>query len=120
MPLFKPHINAIQTTGYQESSHCTVVGCPIYPLIRMYYEIYAEMLYLSPEATNAKNKGTFFSSTFKVEEKKVPLFFELVASGLRYGRFLIFFFGIFRHFLKLPLYKCLYFYLKIGKFLKRT
>ena len=65
-------------------------------------------------------KGTFFSSTFKVEEKKVPLFFELVASGLRYGRFLIFFFGIFRHFLKLPLYKCLYFYLKIGKFLKRT
>ena len=60
------------------------------------------------------------SSTFKVEEKKVPLFFELVASGLRYGRFLIFFFGIFRHFLKLPLYKCLYFYLKIGKFLKRT
>ena len=97
-----------------------MVGCPIYPLIRMYYEIYAEMLYLSPEATNAKNKGTFFSSTFKVEEKKVPLFFELVASGLRYGRFLIFFFGIFRHFLKLPLYKCLYFYLKIGKFLKRT
>merc|ERR1711895_80026 len=31
--------------------------------------------YLSPGASNSKNKGTFFSSKFKVEEKKVPLFF---------------------------------------------
>ena len=54
----------------------------------------AEMLltrpYLSPGASNPKNKGTFFSSKFKVEEKKVPLFFGLEAPGLRYGLFLIF------------------------------
>ena len=54
----------------------------------------AEMLltrpYLSPGASNPKNKGTFFSSTLKVEEKKVPLFFGLEAPGLRYGHFLIF------------------------------
>jgi len=35
--------------------------------------------YLSPETTNLKNKGTFFSSTFKVEEKKVPSDFFLEA-----------------------------------------
>ena len=46
--------------------------------------------YLDPEAPNLKNKGTFFSVTFKVEEKKVPLFFRLVTSGLRYGHFPIF------------------------------
>ena len=46
--------------------------------------------YLSQEATNAKNKSTFFSSTFKVEEKKVPLFFGLEAPGLRYDNFVIF------------------------------
>ena len=46
--------------------------------------------YLSPGASNPKNKGTFFSSTFKVEEKKVPLFFGFGTSGLRYGSFLIF------------------------------
>ena len=44
-------------------------------------------LYLSPEAENEKNKGTFFSSTFKVEEKKVPLFFSFSSSGLRYSQF---------------------------------
>ena len=43
--------------------------------------------YLSPGASNPKNKGTFFSSTFKVEENKVPLFFGLEAPGLRYGHF---------------------------------
>ena len=43
--------------------------------------------YLSPEVTNLKNKGTLFSSTLKVKEKKVPLFFRLGASGLRYGHF---------------------------------
>ena len=32
--------------------------------------------YLSPEVPNPKNKGTFFSSTLKVEESKVPLFFS--------------------------------------------
>ena len=47
-------------------------------------------LYLSPEALNRKNKGTLFSSTFKVEDKKVPLFFRLGAYELRYGHFLIF------------------------------
>ena len=47
-------------------------------------------LYLSPEAINPKNKGTFCSSTFKVEGKKVPFFFRFVASWLRYGHFLIF------------------------------
>ena len=31
--------------------------------------------YLSREAENNKNKVTFFSRTFKVEEKKVVLFF---------------------------------------------
>ena len=47
-------------------------------------------LYLSPEARNTKSKGTFFSSTFKVEEKKVPLFFGFGSSGLRYSHFVIF------------------------------
>ena len=46
-------------------------------------------LYLSPEATNPKNKGTFFSPTFKVEGKKVPLFFGFVASGLNYSHVII-------------------------------
>jgi len=40
--------------------------------------------YLSPEASNLKNKGTFFSSTFKVEEKKVPSDFHLEAIWLKY------------------------------------
>ena len=47
-------------------------------------------LYLSPEAPNPKNKGTFFSLTLKVGENKVSLFFGFGASGLRYGHFLIF------------------------------
>ena len=46
--------------------------------------------YLSPETTNLKNKGTFFSSTLKVEKNKVSSFFRFVVSGLRYGHFLIF------------------------------
>ena len=33
--------------------------------------------YLSPEATNLKNKGTLFSSTFKVEEDKLLQFLYL-------------------------------------------
>ena len=46
--------------------------------------------YLIPEASNLKNKGTFFSSTLKVEEKKVPLFFGFKASGLIYSHFVIY------------------------------
>merc|ERR1711984_20703 len=46
--------------------------------------------YLSPEVPNSKNKGTFFSSTLKVEESKVPLFFGLEAPGQIYGPFLFF------------------------------
>ena len=45
--------------------------------------------YLSQETTNQKNKVTLFSSTLKVEEKKVSLFFGFVASGQRYGHFVI-------------------------------
>merc|ERR1712030_260927 len=46
--------------------------------------------YISPGASNLKNKGTLLSSTFKVEYKKVPLFFGFGTSGLRYGHFVIF------------------------------
>ena len=46
--------------------------------------------YLSPWASNKKNKGTFFSPTLKVKEKKVPLFFWFEAQGLIYGHFLLF------------------------------
>ena len=46
--------------------------------------------YLSPWAPNQKTKGTFFSPTLKVEEKKVPLLFRFEAQGLRYGHFLLF------------------------------
>ena len=46
--------------------------------------------YLSHMASKKKSEGTFFSSTFKVEEKKVPLFFRFVVSGMRYRHFLIF------------------------------
>merc|ERR1712030_148240 len=48
------------------------------------------MGYLSPEVPNSKNKGTFFSSTLKVEESKVPLFYGLEAPGQIYGPFLFF------------------------------
>ena len=37
--------------------------------------------YLCPEAKNPKNKGTFFSSVLKVEEKKVTLLFYLWPLG---------------------------------------
>ena len=37
--------------------------------------------YLNPEATTLISKGTFYSSNFKVEEKKVPLFFRFEAAG---------------------------------------
>ena len=47
--------------------------------------------YLIPWASNQKTKGTFFSPTLKVEEKKVPLFFLFEAQGRRYGHFLIIF-----------------------------
>ena len=43
--------------------------------------------YLGQYATNLNTEGTFFSPTFKVRESKVPLFFWLFASWLRYGRF---------------------------------
>ena len=46
-------------------------------------------LYLSPWASNTKTKGTFFSPTLKVKEKKVPLFFLFEAQELRYGHFLL-------------------------------
>ena len=46
--------------------------------------------YLSPEATNLKNEGTLFSSTLKVEEKKVLSDFRLGAIWLRYGHFDVF------------------------------
>ena len=32
-----------------------------------------------------KNKGTLFYQTLKVEENKVPLFFSILAGGLRYS-----------------------------------
>ena len=35
--------------------------------------------YLGQLTSNGKNKDTFFPRTFKVEEKKVPLFFHLEA-----------------------------------------
>ena len=41
-------------------------------------------------ASNRKSEGTLFSSTFKNEEKKVPLFFGFLASRRRYGHFVIF------------------------------
>ena len=36
--------------------------------------------YLRPEVPNPKDKATFFYSTFKIEEKIVPLFFSFEAS----------------------------------------
>ena len=60
----------------------------IWPFVPFYYEIDLESnqenkkwLYLSPGATNAKNRGTFCSFTLKIEEEKVPLFFGLIALG---------------------------------------
>ena len=60
----------------------------------------AEHLAKSPQNTNCpylqymksdqKNKGTLFSSTFKVEDKKVHLFFQLGVNPLRYRDFVIF------------------------------
>ena len=47
-------------------------------------------LYLSKKAKNLKNKKTFFSSTFKVWENKVSLFFVFLAHFLRYGHFIDF------------------------------
>ena len=44
--------------------------------------------YLSHLAFNQKSKGTLFSSTLKVEEKKVPLVFGFEAKWPRYGHFL--------------------------------
>ena len=46
--------------------------------------------YLSPQAKNLKNKGTFFSPTLKVEERKVPSDFSLEAIWLSYGHFDVF------------------------------
>ena len=44
---------------------------------------------------NEKSKGTFFPRTFKVEEKKVSLFFWFLVPGLIYGHFLIYNCGLF-------------------------
>ena len=55
--------------------------------------IYLEMKkwpYLSPGAENEQNKTTFFSTTSKVWENKVGLFYSFLAPGPRYGHFLIF------------------------------
>ena len=43
-----------------------------------------------PLDLKSKNKTTLLSSTFKIEEKKVVLFFGFKAQGPRYGRFLVF------------------------------
>ena len=40
-------------------------------------------------ASKCKSEVTFPSSTLKVEEDKVPLFFRFVASGQRYVHFVI-------------------------------
>ena len=49
-----------------------------------------KLRYLCHMASKWKNNGTFFSSTLKVQEKNVPLFFSFEASWLRYDHFLIF------------------------------
>ena len=46
--------------------------------------------YLSPWVSNGKNKTTLFSSTLKVGENKVVLFFGFRAQEPSYGRFLVF------------------------------
>ena len=43
--------------------------------------------YLCQTTSNPKYKGTFFSSTFKVWEEKVPSDFHLKTNWPRYGRF---------------------------------
>ena len=43
--------------------------------------------YLPQMTPNKKNKGTLFSSTFKVEDKKVCLFFLFEVNLVRYGDF---------------------------------
>ena len=45
--------------------------------------------YLGQLTSNGKNKDTFFPQTFKVEEKKVPLFLHLEAIWATYGNFLV-------------------------------
>ena len=47
--------------------------------------------YLSLWVKNQKNKGTFFSPTFKVREKKVGLFFQFLTCMTRYGHFMLIF-----------------------------
>ena len=44
-------------------------------------------LYLTQIKSNEKNKGTLFSSTFKVEGNKVHLFFRFEVNLLRYSKF---------------------------------
>ena len=46
--------------------------------------------YLAHFSSKWKNKTTFFSSNFKVEEKKVVLFFHFELKRARYGHFLNF------------------------------
>ena len=47
-------------------------------------------LYLSILSSKWKNKGTFFSPTFKVEGNKVPLFFHFELKWAKYGNFFVF------------------------------
>ena len=49
-----------------------------------------KLQYLAQEGKNKENKTTFFSPTFKIEEKKVVLFFRIEASQARYSIFVIF------------------------------
>ena len=44
--------------------------------------------YLGPLAMNKKTKETLLSQTLNVEEKKVSLFFRIMAKDPRYGHFL--------------------------------
>ena len=46
--------------------------------------------YLFKTALNQKSKGTLLSSTFKVQENKVPLFCQLEAVSKSYDHFVIF------------------------------
>lgn len=56
--------------------------------LRLYLKA-KKTLYLCLWAKKKKNKTTFISSTFKVEEIKVPLFFLYFVHRLSYGQFLM-------------------------------
>ena len=56
--------------------------------------------YLENGAMKRKNKDIFFTRTFKVEENKVPLFFDFMLFELSYGHFVILSHGHGHNFLK--------------------